>query len=107
RRRLAPQREREDPGEEKEPEAAAHQEECKRRPCCNHLGLRCAADRTPMAPLPAPPSPPMFPPLMDTALRVEVTRGPLVESLHRVSASVVAADGRLVAGAADPELVTF
>src|SRR5438552_2776955 len=46
-------------------------------------------------------------PPMDTALRVEVTRGPLVESLHRVSAAVVAADGRLVASAGDPELVTF
>ncbi len=41
------------------------------------------------------------------ALRIESTRGSLVESVHRVSAAVVGADGRLVASVGDPDLVTF
>jgi L-asparaginase II len=41
------------------------------------------------------------------ALRVEGTRGELVESVHRVSAAVVDVEGRLVAAAGDPDLVTF
>ena len=39
--------------------------------------------------------------------RVEATRGDQVESLHRVSLAVVDGDGRRVAGAGDPDLVTF
>ena len=39
--------------------------------------------------------------------RVESTRGDLVESVHRVSAAVVDASGRLLAAAGDPSLVTF
>lgn len=39
--------------------------------------------------------------------RIESTRGPLVESVHRVSAAVVDAGGRLVAWAGDPDLVTY
>ncbi|HEU5050540.1 MAG TPA: asparaginase [Gemmatimonadales bacterium] len=39
--------------------------------------------------------------------RVESTRGDLVESVHRVSVAVVDADGRLVASAGDPDMVTF
>lgn len=39
--------------------------------------------------------------------RIESTRGRLVESFHRVSAAVVDADGRLVASAGNPDLVTF
>lgn len=38
-------------------------------------------------------------------LRIEATRGELVESVHRVSAAVVRADGHLVAAAGDPTLV--
>ncbi|MBV9109108.1 MAG: asparaginase, partial [Gemmatimonadetes bacterium] len=38
---------------------------------------------------------------------VEVTRGGVVESRHRVHAAVVDADGRLRAYAGDPDLVTF
>jgi len=38
---------------------------------------------------------------------VEVTRGAVVESRHRVHAAVVDADGRLRAYAGDPDLVTF
>ena len=41
------------------------------------------------------------------SLDVIATRGRVVESRHRVHAAVVAADGRLVAGAGDPALVTF
>jgi L-asparaginase II len=44
---------------------------------------------------------------MSEPLRVEATRGAIVESLHRVSAAVVDATGRLVASAGHPELVTF
>ena len=40
-------------------------------------------------------------------LRVESTRGPLVESVHRVSTAVVDDQGRLLAGSGDPDLVTF
>lgn len=40
-------------------------------------------------------------------LRIEVTRGPLVESVHRVSAAVVDRHGALVAAAGTPELVTY
>lgn len=40
-------------------------------------------------------------------LQVESTRGDLIESVHRISAAVVTLDGRLVARAGDPELVTF
>ena len=39
--------------------------------------------------------------------RIESTRGGVVESIHRVSAAVVDAKGRLVASAGDPSLVTF
>ncbi len=39
--------------------------------------------------------------------RIEVTRGFLVESVHRVTAVVTDVDGRLVAGSGDPDLVTF
>jgi L-asparaginase II len=39
--------------------------------------------------------------------RVEATRGDQVESLHRVSLAVTDADGRLVASAGNPDLVTF
>jgi L-asparaginase II len=42
-----------------------------------------------------------------TECRVEVTRGPLVESRHRVHVAVVDAEGRLRAYAGDPELVTY
>ena len=42
-----------------------------------------------------------------TDLRIEATRGGLVESVHRVSVAVVQADGRLVAEAGDPAHVTF
>ncbi|HLS48152.1 MAG TPA: asparaginase [Gemmatimonadales bacterium] len=38
---------------------------------------------------------------------MESTRGDIVESVHRVSAAVVDAAGRLVASAGDPDLVTF
>ncbi|HEX6748914.1 MAG TPA: asparaginase [Longimicrobium sp.] len=38
---------------------------------------------------------------------VEVTRGAVVESRHRIHAAVVDADGRLRAFAGDPDLVTF
>jgi L-asparaginase II len=41
------------------------------------------------------------------ALRVEATRGSLVESTHRVSAAVVRADGRLLASAGDPDQVAW
>jgi hypothetical protein len=40
-----------------------------------------------------------------SGFRVESTRGELVESIHRVSAAVTDASGRLVASAGDPELV--
>ena len=40
-------------------------------------------------------------------LRVETVRGPLVESVHQVSAVVVDADGRRVAWSGDPDMVTF
>lgn len=40
-------------------------------------------------------------------LRIEVSRGDLVESVHRVSAAVVDSVGRLLAWAGDPDLVTF
>jgi len=39
--------------------------------------------------------------------RVELTRGDLVESVHRVSAAVVTPDDRLVAAVGDPGLVTY
>lgn len=39
--------------------------------------------------------------------RIEVTRGPLVESVHRVTAVVADSDGRLLAATGDPDLVTF
>lgn len=39
--------------------------------------------------------------------RVEARRGPLVESVHRISAAVVTADQGLVARAGNPDLVTF
>lgn len=42
-----------------------------------------------------------------TSLRLESTRGGLVESVHRVHVAVTDADGRLLAGAGDPDLVTF
>jgi L-asparaginase II len=40
-------------------------------------------------------------------LSVEVLRGGLVESVHRVSAAVVDSTGRLIAAAGNPELVTY
>jgi len=40
-------------------------------------------------------------------LRIEATRGDLVESVHRVSAAVVHPDGRLMAAAGDPSRVTY
>lgn len=43
-----------------------------------------------------------FPPLT-----VEATRGTLVETRHRVSAAVVDGDGRLLAAAGNPDLVTW
>ena len=42
-----------------------------------------------------------------TECRVEVTRGGVVESRHRVHVAVVDADGRLRAWAGDPERVTY
>jgi L-asparaginase II len=42
-----------------------------------------------------------------TDLRIEATRGELVEAVHRVSVAVVGTDGRLVAGSGDPAQVTF
>ncbi|MBA3497966.1 MAG: asparaginase [Gemmatimonadales bacterium] len=42
-----------------------------------------------------------------TDLCIEALRGDLVESVHRVSAAVVDADGRLTASAGDPSQVTF
>lgn len=41
------------------------------------------------------------------ALRIEVTRGTLVESVHRVSAAVVDREGRLLAASGNPDLVTL
>lgn len=38
---------------------------------------------------------------------IAATRGPLVESVHRVSAAVVTADGTVVGAAGDTELVTY
>lgn len=40
-------------------------------------------------------------------LRIEVTRGSLVESVHRVSAAVVDPAGRLLASSGDPDRVTL
>jgi L-asparaginase II len=40
-------------------------------------------------------------------LAVVYTRGPIVESVHQVSAAVVTTDGRLVGHAGDPGLATF
>lgn len=40
-------------------------------------------------------------------LRVEATRGDLVESVHRVDAAIVGSDGRLLAAAGNPELLTW
>ncbi len=42
-----------------------------------------------------------------TELRVESTRGGVVESIHRVSVAVVNADGALIAMSGNPELHTF
>ncbi len=42
-----------------------------------------------------------------TDFRIEVLRGTLVESVHRVSVAVTDPAGRLVASAGDPELATF
>jgi L-asparaginase II len=44
---------------------------------------------------------------MTDSLRVEATRGGIVESLHRVALAVVDREGRLIASAGDPGLVTF
>jgi len=44
---------------------------------------------------------------MNWDFRVESTRGDLVESVHRVSLAVVDGEGRLVAEAGDPGLITF
>jgi L-asparaginase II len=40
-------------------------------------------------------------------LRIEMTRGSLVESAHRVTVAVVAASGRLLAAAGDPDTLTW
>ena len=40
-------------------------------------------------------------------MRVELHRGGLIESVHRVHAAVIRADGRLEAHAGDPDMVTF
>lgn len=40
-------------------------------------------------------------------LRIEAVRGPAVESVHRIHAAVSDADGRIIATAGDPSLVTF
>ena len=40
-------------------------------------------------------------------MRVERRRGTIVESTHEIHAAVVSADGRLLAHAGDPDLVTF
>ena len=40
-------------------------------------------------------------------LRIEATRGDLVETTHRVTAAVVDAEGRLVAASGDPALETW
>lgn len=46
--------------------------------------------------------------LMPTpALRIETTRGQLVESVHQVTVAVVAASGTLLAASGDPDLVTW
>jgi L-asparaginase II len=42
-----------------------------------------------------------------TELRIEATRGELIESVHRVSVAVMSSDGRLVAAAGDPSRVAF
>jgi L-asparaginase II len=42
-----------------------------------------------------------------TDLHIEATRGELVESVHRVSVAVTDAQGRLIAEAGDPDLVTY
>lgn len=42
-----------------------------------------------------------------TGLRVVSTRSEMVESIHRISAAVVHADGRLVAWTGNPDLITF
>ena len=42
-----------------------------------------------------------------TELHIEATRGDLVESVHRVSAAVMQADGRLVAAAGDASRVAY
>ncbi len=42
-----------------------------------------------------------------TPLSIEVTRGSLVESVHRAAVAVVDADDRLIAWSGDPALVTF
>lgn len=42
-----------------------------------------------------------------TPLRIEATRGSLVESSHALSVAVTDADGALVASAGDPDLVTW
>lgn len=41
-----------------------------------------------------------------SSLRIELVRGSLVESVHRISAAVVDADGRLLAATGDPDAVT-
>jgi L-asparaginase II len=41
------------------------------------------------------------------SFRVELTRGDLVESIHRVSAAVVTVDDRLVAAVGEPGLMTY
>ena len=44
--------------------------------------------------------------MMDS-LRVEATRGGIVESVHRVSLAVIDREGHLIASAGDPGLITF
>jgi len=39
-------------------------------------------------------------------LRVEVTRGGLPESVHRVAAAIMDSEGRLIASSGNPDLIT-
>src|SRR5687768_13800774 len=56
--------------------------------------------RSPAAPLSSPH-------MTAPAFRVEATRGPLVESTHRVAVAVVHAEGRLLASAGDSDQVAW
>ena len=45
--------------------------------------------------------------MANTPLRIESTRGSIVEAVHHVSVAVSDADGRLLASAGDPDVVTW